>query len=369
MRFQCLICVLLASLAYGQAAQSAPPSAAAPPAAGAQAQPAATEKAPEVKVEPTDAVITLKGFCADSSQQGDACKTAITKEQFEKVVDALQPGMPPALRRQLATRYGYVLKMSSAAEKRGLDKTPSFEQKMYFARMQILSQELSNALQADSQKVSDEDIAENYKKNEASYEQANFQRIFIPRSKQITNPPVKPKAGAAAGAKTAAPKTPPPPTEAQKKAAEDAMTKFADTLRERAEKGEDFDVLQKEAFKMAGLPGNAINTKVDKARRSTLPPTHQSVMDLKPGEVSQVITDANNGHYIYKMVSKETLTLETVTPEIRKTIANQRYRDSMQGFQGNVDLNDAYFGAARTPGMPMPPRGPHANSEHAEEPD
>src|SRR5450755_2611202 len=243
MRFQCLMCVLLASLAYGQAAQPTPPPAP-PPAAGAPAQLAATEKAPEVKVEPTDTVITLKGFCADSSQQGDACKTTITKEQFEKVVDALQPGMPPALRRQLATRYGYVLKMSSAAEKRGLDKSPSFEQKMQFARMQILSQELSNVLQADSQKVSDEDVAENYKKNEASYEQANFVRIFVPRTKQITNPVVKPKAGATPGAKTAAPKTSPPaPTEAQKKAAEETMTKFADTLRARAAKGEDFDVL------------------------------------------------------------------------------------------------------------------------------
>ena len=51
--------------------------------------------------------------------------------------------------------------------------------------MQILSQELSRALQEDSGKVSDADIEDYYKKNEASYEQANFARIFIPRSKQI----------------------------------------------------------------------------------------------------------------------------------------------------------------------------------------
>jgi hypothetical protein len=37
---------------------------------------------------------------------------------------------------------------------------------------------------------------------------------------------------------------------------------------------------------------------------------HQSVMDLKPGEVSEVISDPNSGHYIYKLVSKETLTLD-----------------------------------------------------------
>ena len=73
MRFQYLVCLLLAGLAYGQAAPPAPP-----PAAGAKAEqraPAAPDKAPEVKVGPDDTVITLKGFCADASQQGDACKT------------------------------------------------------------------------------------------------------------------------------------------------------------------------------------------------------------------------------------------------------------------------------------------------------
>ena len=44
-------------------------------------------------------------------------------------------------------------------------------------------------------------------------------------------------------------------------------------------------------------------------------------MDLKPGEVSEVISDPNSGHYIYKMVSKETLPLEAVKPEIRNTIS------------------------------------------------
>jgi hypothetical protein len=368
MRSQCLVCLLLAGLAYGQAAQPA-----APPAPGAQAEPsasAAPDKAPEVKIGPDDAVITLKGFCADAAQQGDACKTAISRAQFEKVVDALQPGMPPALRRQLATRYAWVLKMSTAAEKRGLDKQPSFEQKMYFARMQILSQELSGVLQEDSLKVSDGDLADYYKKNEASYEQATFLRIFVPRTKQIVNPVVKPKAGATAGAKASQKVSPPlPPTEAQRKAADEAMTKLADNLHARAANGEDFDKLQKEAYVAAGLPGNVTNTKVEKARRATLPANHQVVMDLKTGEVSAVISDTNGGRYIYKLVSKETLSLETVTPEIRKTISSQRYRDSMQGYQGNVELNDAYFGPARNPAVPAPPKGARPNPEHAEDPD
>jgi len=78
-------------------------------------------------------------------------------------------------------------------------------------------------------------------------------------------------------------------------------------------------------------------------------------MDLKPGEVSEVITDANSGYYIYKMVSKETLTLEVATPEIRKVLSSQRYRETMQSYQSAPDLNDAYFGRPCS-GMPMPPR-------------
>src|ERR1019366_4489142 len=143
MRFQCLVCLLLAGLAYGQAAQPATP-----PAAGAKAEQSASvsaDKAPEVKVRPDDPVITLKSFCSDSTQQGDACKIVITRAQFEKVADAVQPGMSPAIRRQVATNYVRMLKMATAAEKRGLDKGPMFDEKMILGRMQILSGELNRA--------------------------------------------------------------------------------------------------------------------------------------------------------------------------------------------------------------------------------
>jgi hypothetical protein len=376
MRFQCLVCLLLAGLAYGQAAQPATPPVAATPAAGAKAEQSAsatTDKAPEIKVGPDDTVITLKGFCADATQQGDACKTVITRAQFEKLSETLQPGMSPAIRRQLATAYSRMLRMSTVAEKRGLDKTPKFDEMIYFARMQILSQELSRALQEESGKVSDGDIDDYYKKNEPSYEQGTFARIFVPRAKQIVNPVVRPKVGANAGAKTGAKagaaSTNQPPTEAQKKASEEAMTKLAAALRARAAKGEDPDKLQKEAYLAAGLPGNAPSTKMEKVRRTTLPANHQAVMDLKPGEVSEVISDPNSGHYIYKLVIKETLPVDAVKTEIRNTISSQRYRDSMQGFQGNVDLNDAYFGPTRNPAMPPPPRGAKPPAQQAEDPD
>src|SRR5271163_4284555 len=116
MRSQYLVCLLLAGFAYGQAAPPATPST--PPSAAAAMAgqtPTTPEKAPEAKVGPDDPVMTLKGLCADATLQGDACKTVITRAQFEKIADALQPGMTPAFRRQLATRYAMVLKMTAAA--------------------------------------------------------------------------------------------------------------------------------------------------------------------------------------------------------------------------------------------------------------
>jgi hypothetical protein len=70
------------------------------------------------------------------------------------------------------------------------------------------------------------------------------------------------------------------------------------------------------------------------------------------------------------MVSKETMPLDSaVKSEIRSTLSSKRYRDSMESFQNNVDMNDAYFGPSRNPAMPPPPRGARPPAEHAEDPD
>jgi bifunctional DNA-binding transcriptional regulator/antitoxin component of YhaV-PrlF toxin-antitoxin module len=353
---------LLAGLAFGQAAPATPPAAA----VKAEQSPAPTPekapeaKAPEVKIGPDDAVITLKGFCADAALQGDACKTVITRAQFEKLSDALQ--VPPATRRRLADDYSRSLKMSAAAEKRGLEKGPYFDLVTAFARVQILKQALNRALQEDADKVSDGDIADYYQKNEGSYKVATFARIYVSHTGPISASPAKAKAGAKAGEKagektTAKASTPEGPTEEQKKAAEERMKKLAETLRARAVKGEDPDKLQKEAHAAAGLSGDAPSTKMEKVRRTMLPANHQTAMDLKPGEVSEVVQNANDGYYIYKLISKETLPMDTVKTEIQKAISKQRMSDSLKSFQSDIELNDAYFGPAQNQGMQRFPIG------------
>jgi len=347
MRNRWLVCLLLGGLAYGQAAKPAPPPTP-HPAAAPKAEPKADadEKVTESKVSPSDPVITVKGACNDPAKKGETCETVVTREQFEKLAEALQPNMAVPIKLRLANAYSRLIGMSKEAEKRGLDKQPKFEANMGFARMQILSQQLTSSLQEESQKVSDADIEKYYKDKIDTYQEATLQRLFIPRMKQAAPPPK-----AAAGVKKDK-ATEEAEQKARDQAGEAAMKKTAAALRARATKGESFDTLEKEAYLAAGLKGNPPSTKMDKVRPTTLPPAHHAALQLKPGEVTEVISDPT-GHYIYKLVSKQTLPLDSVKPEIKNWIATQRFRDAMQEFQGTSQLNDAYFGI-----KPKPPAQP-----------
>ena len=270
---------------------------------------------------PDDAVITINGFCGAQGPQGaDKCRTVVTRAQFESLAEALQPGMPPDLRLKVANAYAQMVRMAAAAEQRGLDKTPAFAEEMRYARIQLLSQDLGRALHDDAGNVTDAEIESYYAKNRASYEEATLARIFVPRAKR----------GAAPGA------------------SEEEMSKVATDLRARAAGGGDPDALQTEAYSAAGIPGTAPNTRVANVRRAALPPTHEAAFDLQPGEVSEVLSDPGGGHFIYKMVSRTTLSLADATPEIHQQLAEQRYREAMQPFSVDVVLNDSYFAAATT---------------------
>ncbi len=300
---------------------------------------------------PEAPVITIKGLCDDklakssSGSEKKACETVISRAEFEKLAESLQPGMPAPVRRQLATVYPRMLLMAQEAQKRGLDKQPGFQEKMAFARLQMLYQELSRAVQQRASQISEQEIEKYYHDNPTAFEEATLQRIFVPHSKQVepskNSKPTEPKVDE---------------SQAQQKAAEEAMTAEANKLRARAAAGEDFEKLQKEAFEFAGLKASSPSSDLGKVRRMNLPPSQSSVMDLKPGEVSQSISDPS-GHYIYKIVTKEALPLSQVKEDIRGTLQSQKVRDAMQAIEqsGTAELNDAYFGAA--PAGPGPGAG------------
>jgi hypothetical protein len=250
--------------------------------------------------------------------------------------------------------------MSEAAKAKGLDKSPQYLETVKFAKMQILSTQLQHMIQEEADKVPPQDIEAYYKKNPEAYEQYSLDRLFVPQNKEEDTS----KQGD---------KEPEKLTDDQQKAKEEAdkakqaenekeMSKLADSLRERAAAGEDFVKLQKEAFEAGGIKMDSPTVNLPKVRRTGLPPAHAAVFDLKVGEVSAVISD-NGGHYIYKVLSKETLPLDDVKDEIHNTLKAQRTKEMMDKYQNSyhAETNEAYFGplALGPPGgRPMPTHMP-----------
>ena len=110
------------------------------------------------------------------------------------------------------------------------------------------------------------------------------------------------------------------------------MNKLADTMRARAAAGEDFAKLQKEIYDASGQKVENPVVNLPKVRRTGLPPAHSSVFDLKAGEVSQLISD-NGGHYVYKVVSKQSLPLdEPLKAEIHNKLKAERMKDLMDKY-------------------------------------
>ena len=371
MHFHCLPVLLLASLALGQAAPAHSPKAARKaPSASTQAKtekPAAKESS---GMAPDTPIITITGVCdTPPTKTGTAakpkgeCKTVVTRAQFEEIANALQPNMNAATKKRLADIYPKMLVMAHEARKRGVENDPKFKQILQFARLQILAQQLSQSVKEDADKVPEAEISKYYKDNASAFEQADLQRLYIPKDKQ-REPAADNKEDPAKQA------------EAQK-TNEEAMKKEADSLQTRAAGGEDFDKLQKEAFDMAGVKGAPPTTKIGKLTRNELPVNHRAVLDLNTGQVSQVMAEPN-GYYIYKVVSKDTKPLEQAHDQIRTTLAQQRMQDMMEGIQqsAKTTLNEAYFGPPATPaagagaGAPPPPQmNPPAKPETSKEQD
>ena len=393
MRSSWLMCVLLGSLAWGQAAPpgSAPAQAPHAPAAAGVKPRSLASPADSASIPGTAPVLTVVGVCAPhptttAASKGTAakpaskgtsaadCKTVITKAEFEKLADALAPPqnaeikeVNPQVKRQLANQLPRYLAMSEAAKKQGLENKAEYNEVLKFAKMQILASLLQRQIQADAAKVPEADIAKYYNDHPEAFQQYTLERLFVPRNRQIQpdakEPEAKEEENKGEKLTEEQQKSQQEAQKAKLEEGEQAMTKLADDLRARAAAGEDFMKLQKEAFEAAGMKIESPTVTLPKIRRAGLPAAHAAVFDLKVGEVSQVINDAG-GHYIYKVTAEDQLPLDQVKEEIHSKLQNDRTREMIEKVNGSykVETNEAYFGAAG-PGMmpgprPMGNRGP-----------
>ena len=324
---------LFGILAWGQA-KPAPPTRTPAADADDDDRPVAPPPA-AAAVAPDAPVLTIKGLCpgdpAKASETFRAgCQTVISRVEFEKIASSIQPSLTPVVKRQLLGLYPRLLIMSHEAEVRGMDKEENIQQMLAYARMQILTQQLTRRVQSEAAKVPEQDIADYYRKNPDNFMEYTLERIYVPRLRQ--EPPPNAKLSEEA--------------EKERERNEEAeMTKLAQVLRARAANGESFVVLQKEAYQGAGLKSNPPNASMGKIRRTGLPPGHDFVFLLKTGEVSQLMSDSG-GHYIYKMDATTTESLADAKDEIHNILQSQRMKAFMDRIQGpfSTEANDAYFG-------------------------
>jgi len=321
--------LLLFCCAFAQTAPPTPPhglkvSGANPAPSQKPAEPSAAAEIPS-----TEPVITLAGFCPDAPAGTDPkspdCKTVITKGQFEKLVDTLNPKMPPQARQNIAGDYSKMLVFSNEAKKRGLEDTQRFKDLLKFVSMQVASQELIRNMQEQA-KPSDAEMQKYYQENASKYEEISLKRIFIPRNSPSAKPDDK------------------KPTDEELKAeGEKAKAKIA--------AGEDFDKLQKEIYAAKGYNTPPPPTSIPNWRRDSVPPSQKDLFNLKDGELSAVMVEPA-GAYVYKIDKKQTIPFESVKAEIESQLTNQKMRAEMEALTNSIkpELNQAYFRAfAPTP--------------------
>lgn len=328
-----LVCLLLGSLSWGQAGSTGSASAhqgldqnatAAPTSRPNTSRDSGTSDA--LRNKP---LITIAGLCNNPAKPAanSTCTTVITRGEFEKIVNALQPGMSNHGRREFAEIYADALVMASQAEQMGLDKGSNYEEQMQLARIQILSQALKRNILEKVSQISEMEIEQYYHDNAGRFEKAEVERIYLPKN----------TASFQAAEDITPSREQTQPEEAQETKRE------ADDLRARAMAGEDFVTLQADAYRRAGIKTAAPATSMS-IRRISLPPGQSSVMDLKPGEMSPVMVDSN-GYFIYKLKSKNVLSLEQARNEIIETLRSQRIQSDMHDFlsKATTTIDESYF--------------------------
>lgn len=300
-------------------------------------------------VASTQPVITIQGVCAgtparkagaaaaarkttaSTSADPAACKTLVTKEQFEKLLNALNPAhqaVAPSVRRNVAQAYVELLSFNQAAQKAGVDKDPAFAEVMRVVRMRTLEDFYRRNLEEKYRHPPEAEIQAYYKQNLTKYEEIKLSRIFVPAK----NPSAQNK------------------DDWEKKAAQ-----VANDIHDRAAKGEDFEKLQKEAYTTLGLTITPPATAVGSRRRGMMAPQEeQELFDLKAGDVSKLEQEPA-GYVIYKVDSRQTLSADQAKDEITRELFRQKLDSHLKAITAAVhaDFNDQYFGPANAP----PPAG------------
>lgn len=330
--FAFVLVFALAVLPATLAAQAAPP--ATKPAPGAPPPPMSQmpgmgapnpqNEAKEANVAATAPVITIEGYCQDPAAK--PCQTVVTKADFEKLMHALDPNMPPQGRQSLADQYSKILVMAGDARKHNVDSEPRTQEVLRFVQTQVLANLYNQQLQDHAKEIPAADLEKYYNDHKSDYDEVTLRRIYIPKNV---------------------------PADAKKLTDAERAALAAD-IDKRAKAGEDFNTLQKEVFEKFGIKSSPPPTDMGAQRRSNFPADEgPAIFALAPGQVSDVIS-SQVGDFVYKVASKRTLTVDEARADIQSNLQRQRYTGELSGLFDSVSvkLNPEYFGPNATVSLP-----------------
>jgi len=267
-------------------------------------------------------VITIVGFCPDAPSGTDRkapdCKTVITREAFEKMVDSIGPQMSPQARQNLANEYAKWIVLSHEAKLKGIQESQRYKDMLRLVSMQVAAQELYRTLQEQA-KPSDAEIQKYYQDNSSKFEELTLRRVFVPRN----NPDGKPE---------------------DKMPTDDEMKVEGEKIKARLAAGEDSDKLQKEIYTSRGYQAPPPPTLVPDWRRDVIPESEQSLFNLKKGELSDVFVETS-GASVYRLEEKKVTPLETLKSQIEAQLTRDKLNASIESLTGSIkpELNEAYF--------------------------
>ncbi len=280
----------------------------------------------------TQAVITIRGLCAEgatsSGKSGNSCNKQITRKDFERLMSALNPGGQSVSangRQNLAQAYVEALAFENAARKAGTEDTEEFREVMFWVRLRTIADLYRRNLQEKYRTPEPEEIDSYYQQHLGSFERVHLLRILVPRE------------NFSGGDKN----------EFDKKA-----LAAAEAARTRAVNGEAMEQIQKDVYSGLGLERPPATDLGIYQRTDFLEKEAADVFSLQPGEVSPLEPEIKS-YVIYKVASKETLTEAQVKTEIMHEISQQKYRDALKAVMdsASADFNEQYFGR-------MPPKPP-----------
>ena len=298
-----------------------------------KAAPAAAEIAPGTPI------VILQGICAAApAAKGAAakakpksCKTVITKAEMEAMLDILVPGAAPEMRHQFALNYIRMLAASSIAQEKRLSNDPAvakeLEVRTQFTRMQVMASSLYKRVEKLGDDVSESELQSYYSEHAASFVQGDVERLLFPRMSSAGSP------------------------------VDPALLKAkVEEIKVRADKGEEFEALQKDIVKALSAIASLPPTKMPMIRKVALTPLEAKVFDLKPGELTEPLESAS-GFEILKLVTLKPIPLDAVRAELKMALTNGHLqlimKDATQGVTANFNL--AYLNLPSAPELFLSP--------------